>query len=132
LVTTLRVGNQKHYQANANSPIFHELAGTIAKTVDIVEPLRNALVPLSAVGPTLPEITELENLARIGKLRKEPGARAEIAGLIASGVARMRDAENETLSFTSRFDLAYNAAHALLLAALLCHGYRSDNQYPVF
>lgn len=29
------------------SPIFHELAGIIAKTVGIVEPLREALAPLS-------------------------------------------------------------------------------------
>lgn len=32
----------------------------------------------------------------------------------------------------SRFDLAYNAAHALSLAALRCHGYRSENRYQVF
>ena len=32
----------------------------------------------------------------------------------------------------SRFDLAYNAAHALALAALRHAGYRSDNRYAVF
>ena len=32
----------------------------------------------------------------------------------------------------SRFDLAYNAAHALSLAALRFHGYRSENRYIVF
>lgn len=32
----------------------------------------------------------------------------------------------------SRFDLAYNASHALALAALRWHGYRSDNRYIVF
>ena len=32
----------------------------------------------------------------------------------------------------SRFDLAYNAAHALALAALRFHGYRSDSRYLVF
>ncbi len=32
----------------------------------------------------------------------------------------------------SRFDLAYNAAHALCLAALRWHGYRSGNRYLVF
>lgn len=31
-----------------------------------------------------------------------------------------------------RFDLAYNAAHALALAALRYRGYRSDNRYVVF
>ena len=32
----------------------------------------------------------------------------------------------------SRFDLAYNAAHAISLAALRWHGYRSENRYIVF
>jgi hypothetical protein len=32
----------------------------------------------------------------------------------------------------SRFDLAYNASHALALATLRWHGYRSDNRYLVF
>lgn len=32
----------------------------------------------------------------------------------------------------SRFDLAYNAAHALSLAALRWQGYRSENRYQVF
>jgi hypothetical protein len=81
--------------------------------------------------PTSP-IAELENLARVGKLKIESGTESEINGLIASGVARLRDANNTQLSFESRFDLAYNAAHALSLAALRFHGYRSDNRYLVF
>jgi hypothetical protein len=32
----------------------------------------------------------------------------------------------------SRFDLAYNAAHALCLAALRREGYRASNRYIVF
>ena len=47
LVTTSRVGNQKHYHANAASPIFHELVGIIVKTVGIVEPLSEGLLPLT-------------------------------------------------------------------------------------
>ena len=57
---------------------------------------------------------------------------AEFAGLVRSGLVRLRDAENATLSLESRFDLAYNAAHALSLAALRWHGYRSENRYLVF
>ena len=48
LVTTERVGNQKHYQANAESPIFAELAGLIRKTTGLVAPLEAALAPLTA------------------------------------------------------------------------------------
>ncbi|MHB1863817.1 MAG: nucleotidyltransferase domain-containing protein [Gemmatimonadaceae bacterium] len=44
-MTVTRVGNQKHYQANADSPVFHELHGLVVKTVGLVEPLRLALAP---------------------------------------------------------------------------------------
>ena len=36
------------------------------------------------------------------------------------------------LSDEGRFSLAYGAAHALSLAAMRWHGYRSDNRYLVF
>jgi len=47
LVTVRAVGNQKHYQANAESPIFEELRGIAEKTVGLAEPLREALTPLA-------------------------------------------------------------------------------------
>lgn len=47
LITTHRVGNQKHYQANAESPVFAELTGLIRKTVGLVTPLQVALAPLA-------------------------------------------------------------------------------------
>jgi len=75
---------------------------------------------------------ELMNLARIGKLAAEPGTQGEIDGLLVSGRERLADARNEGLALSSRFDLAYNAAHAFSLAALRWHGYRSDNRYLVF
>ncbi len=43
LVTVTRSGNQLHYQARADSPIFAELHGLITKTVGLAEPLRRAL-----------------------------------------------------------------------------------------
>lgn len=76
--------------------------------------------------------SELENLAGIGKLKREPPTAREQAGLRQSAEARLADAAIATLSFDSRFDLAYNAAHALALFALRAHGYRSDSRYLVF
>lgn len=74
-----------------------------------------------------------ENLCGPGKpLRAEPPDKREIEGLIRSGRARLCDALNTTLSIESRFDLAHNAAHALCLAALRWHGYRSGNRYVAF
>jgi hypothetical protein len=75
---------------------------------------------------------ELENLVRIGSLKIEPATQVEFDGLVRSGKARLEDSANATLSFESRFDLAYNAAHSLALAALRWHGYRSENRYLVF
>jgi hypothetical protein len=75
---------------------------------------------------------ELDNLVRIGKLKSEPPSPHELKGLRNSAVSRLADAGNEALSFDSRFDLAYNAAHALALCALRRLGYRSDNRYLVF
>jgi predicted nucleotidyltransferase len=45
LVEVTRSGNQKHYQAKRNSPIFAELHGLVVKTVGLVEPLRTSLTP---------------------------------------------------------------------------------------
>lgn len=75
---------------------------------------------------------KLENLARIGQLKAESSTEEEVAGLQRSGAVRLADAKNEALSRESRFDLAYNAAHALSLAALRRAGYRSESRYLVF
>lgn len=47
LVSVRQVGNPKHYQANANPPIFTELRAIIQKTVGLAEPLHQALQALS-------------------------------------------------------------------------------------
>jgi hypothetical protein len=74
----------------------------------------------------------LENLQRSGCLKTEPPDRKECDGLMRSARDRLRDAGNSQLSFASRFDLAYNAAHAIALTALRLRGYRSDKRYLVF
>lgn len=75
---------------------------------------------------------QLDNLVRIGQLKAEPPVDSEIAGLMRSGLSRLADAERTDLSLDSRFDLAYNAAHALALAAMRKLGYRSNSRYLVF
>ena len=75
----------------------------------------------------------LENLSGPGKaLAAEAPDAKEFAGLKRSGLVRLKDAENPANSLEGRFDLAYNAAHALSLAALRWHGYRSSKRYIVF
>ncbi|MDE0037301.1 MAG: hypothetical protein OXU77_07020 [Gammaproteobacteria bacterium] len=74
----------------------------------------------------------LDNLARIGRLHVESPDEAEVRGLLRSGVRRLEDAARGELSLESRFDLAYNAAHALAMAALRYQGYRCQSRYLVF
>ena len=74
----------------------------------------------------------LEQLTKTGKIKTEPRDRKEFEGLIRSAKVRLTDAQTAPLSLESRFDLAYNAAHALALAALRWNGYRSESRYLVF
>jgi predicted nucleotidyltransferase len=47
LVSVERIGNQKHYRANHQSPIFAELQSLVIKTVALTEPLRKSLEAFS-------------------------------------------------------------------------------------
>ena len=47
LISVKRIGNQKHYQANREAPIFNELRGILLKTAGLADILRVALMPLS-------------------------------------------------------------------------------------
>lgn len=77
-------------------------------------------------------LKQFENLVKINQLKNEEPDQGELNGLIKSGQARLKDSHNPDLSLESRFDLAYNAAHAISLAALRQHGYRSENRFIVF
>ncbi|MNQ87954.1 Nucleotidyltransferase domain protein [compost metagenome] len=47
VLTMVRQGNQTHYQANPDCPIYRELLGIVQKTLGIAEQLRQALAPLA-------------------------------------------------------------------------------------
>jgi predicted nucleotidyltransferase len=47
LVCVEKIGNQKHYRANRNAPIFEELQGILRKTIGLHDPLKAALAPFS-------------------------------------------------------------------------------------
>ncbi|MCU7804728.1 MAG: transcriptional regulator [Candidatus Thiodiazotropha sp. (ex Lucinoma borealis)] len=49
LLTVTKTGNQNHYQANANNPIFKELVSIVRKTFGIADVIREALMPLDDV-----------------------------------------------------------------------------------
>ncbi|MDH5446444.1 MAG: hypothetical protein OEY52_12895 [Gammaproteobacteria bacterium] len=74
----------------------------------------------------------LDNLIKTGKLKKELPDQNEFAGMLNSAKSRLQDAQIEGLSEASQFSLAYSASHALALAAMRWHGYRTRERYLVF
>jgi hypothetical protein len=75
----------------------------------------------------------LENLCGPNRpLKAEVSDAREFAGSVRAAESRLNDAKNRALALESRFDLAYNAAHGLCLAALRWHGYRANHRYIVF
>ena len=75
----------------------------------------------------------LKNLEKAGSLNLEEPDKKEFEGLLQSAEDRLNDVLTQSLSYSSRFDLCYNAAHAISLAALRFNGYRANNKrYLVF
>ena len=77
-------------------------------------------------------LAHLDKLVKTNNLKIEPADQKEFDGMVISAKRRLQDANVESLSDDSRFSLAYGAAHALSLASMRWHGYRSDNRYLVF
>jgi len=46
ILTMTRIGNQHHYQANPECPIYHELLGIVKKTFGVADVIKLALSPL--------------------------------------------------------------------------------------
>ena len=76
--------------------------------------------------------TALENLAKIGQLKKEPASALDVSRLLVMAHKHLDDARRESNSIEGRFISAYSVGHAAGLAALRWHGYRSENRYLVF
>lgn len=49
LVLIHRIGNQTHYRANQESPVYHELVQIVYKTFGISKPIRDALMPFKSI-----------------------------------------------------------------------------------
>ncbi len=75
---------------------------------------------------------KLDNLVKARQLSSGVATSGEVDSLIQRGLKKLHDSKNGDLDPESRFDLAYNAAHALALAALRHAGYRSEHRYTVF
>ena len=98
-MTVTRTGNQKHYQAREDCPVFAELHGLVVKTVGLVEPIRKALEPLA------PRIRAAFVFGSVAK--RTETASSDIDLLVLS----------ETLAYSDLFD-ALQAAEAVLARAV--------------
>jgi hypothetical protein len=74
----------------------------------------------------------LDNLVRIGQLKKEPSGGAEAGKLLQIAREHLADAQLKEVSLNGRFAAVYSASHAAALAALRWHGYRAENRFTVF
>lgn len=83
LVTVRRVGNQKHYQANHDNPIFPELRGIVMKTFGVADVLRAALQPM------LPSIEVAFVYGSLAKGQEHAGSDIDlmVVGMVASNGA---------------------------------------------
>jgi len=77
-------------------------------------------------------LKHLDNLVKIKQLKVEPPDQNEFDRMLNTARRHLLDVQVEGLSEEGRFTIAYGAAHALALAAMRWHGYRSDNRYLVF
>lgn len=69
-------------------------------------------------------VAALDNLVRSRLLKAEPPSKTELQRFIRHAERALADASLPKLSASGRFDLSYNAAHAVALAALRANGYR--------
>lgn len=95
LVTVTRTGNQKHYQASRESPVFAELHGLVRKTVGLAEPLREAL------GPSADDIRAAFVFGSVAKGRDKAGSDIDLMVI------------SDTLHYTDLFE-ALQPAEAVL------------------
>ncbi|MDZ7841655.1 MAG: DNA-binding protein [Gammaproteobacteria bacterium] len=72
----------------------------------------------------------LENLLKIGQLKRHDTDGDEIGRLLDAVRRNIADAKVEAISIETRFDAAYKAVMQLSLAALMANGYRPDTNRP--
>lgn len=124
LVTITKIGNQKHYQANGDSPLFDELCSIVAKTVGLQEPIFAALEPLAKVitlaliygsvaKHTDKAISDIDLLIVSDKLALE-----EVYAILAPAEKTLGRHINPTLYTTNEFDSRRKTKNTFLTRVL--------------
>lgn len=95
LITSRKQGNQRHFQANALSPVYAELRGLVLKTSGLADVLRTALAPLAP---------QIECAFVFGSLaRQQDAAQSDVDVLLVSA----------SLGYADVFSALEPAAHTL-------------------
>jgi hypothetical protein len=72
----------------------------------------------------------LDNLLKIGQVKRHPPNREEIQSLLGAAERNLADAGVRGISAETRFDVAYKAIMKCALAAMMAAGYRPDTNRP--
>lgn len=72
----------------------------------------------------------LDNLLRIGQIKRHPPDRNEIQNLLSAAQRSLADAGVVSISVETRFDVGYKAIMKCALAAMMAAGYRPDTNRP--
>jgi hypothetical protein len=72
----------------------------------------------------------LENLLKIGQLKRHTTDRVEIDRLLAAARRNIADARVDSIGTENRFDAAYKCIMQCALAALMANGFRPDTKVP--
>jgi len=70
----------------------------------------------------------LDNLLKIGRLKRHQATGAEVLDLLAAAERNLVDARVDSISVENRFDAAYKCLHQAALAGLMACGYRPDTK----
>lgn len=95
LITSERIGNQRHYRANERSPVFEPLRELVLKTAGLADVLREALSPLA------PQVIAAFVFGSMAS--REGGASSDVDLLVVS----------DTLTFADLFASLETAARQL-------------------
>jgi predicted nucleotidyltransferase len=124
LVTVTRIGNQKHYQANAAAPVFEELRGLVLKTSGLVDVLRPALAPLAGqvqlafVFGSIAKATDTVSSDIDLLIVSDTLAYGELFAALEPATNRLQRTVNPTLYSRSEIDSRLRAGNAFLKRVL--------------
>lgn len=124
LVTVTRIGNQKHYQANASAPVFEELRSLVLKTSGLVDVLRSALAPLAGqiqfafVFGSVAKATDTVTSDIDILVVSDTLAYGELFAALEPATNRLQRTVNPTLHSRSEFDSRLRAGNAFIKRVL--------------